>query len=75
LKNKILKRQVYLKYDELKYDENECLMAYVYMKNKTFINAHLLKHGFAKVDTEYPFKDQTRFEKLSQEKVISENKN
>ncbi len=50
LKNKILKRHVFLKFDETKYDQNNHLMAYVYMKNKTFINAHLLKHGFADID-------------------------
>ena len=66
LRNKILKRQVFLKYDEVKYDERKHLMAYVYMKNKTFINAHLLKHGLCIVDDKYEFKYKTKFKTLTE---------
>jgi site-specific DNA-methyltransferase (adenine-specific) len=65
LVNKILKRQIYLKYDEPKYDEQNRLLAYVYMKNKTFINAHLIKEGFAELDREYPFKYKSKFESFT----------
>jgi len=64
LNNKILKRQIYLKYDETKYDNNNQLLAYVYMKNKTFINAHILKHGFGELDSEIPFKFINKFKNL-----------
>ncbi len=64
LNNKILKRQIYLKYGEIKYDDNNQLLAYVYMKNKTFINAHLLKHGFVELDSEIPFKYSNKFKNL-----------
>ncbi len=74
LSNKILKRQIYLKYDETKYDDDNQLLAYVYMKNKTFINAHILKHGFGELDTEIPFKYINKFKNLmnnaSYEKTI-----
>jgi site-specific DNA-methyltransferase (adenine-specific) len=73
LTNKILRRQVFLKFDEAKYDKNNHLMAYVYMKNKTFVNAHLLKHGFAEIDAEFSFKYEHKFKKLLQEDVIYEN--
>lgn len=63
LENKVLKRQIYLKYDDQKYDKNNQLMAYVYMKNKTFINAHILKYGFADLDTEYKFRYEDKFKK------------
>lgn len=66
LRNKILKRQIFLKYDECKYDEDNTLLAYVYLKNKTFINAHLLKHGFAKVDRTINFKLKDKFLKMEQ---------
>lgn len=73
LKNKILRRQIFLKFDESKYDKEDRLMAYVYMKNKTFINAHLVKEGFAEVDLEFPFRYKSKFEKLLKNKVIYEN--
>jgi len=53
---KILKRQVYLKYDAIKYDEHNNILAYVYMKNKTFINAHLLKQALCDVESGYDYK-------------------
>ncbi len=64
LRNKILKRQVYLKYDVLKHDGRNMPLAYVYAKNRTFINAHLLKKGFAGVDDEFPFRYRNKFEKI-----------
>jgi len=66
LKKKILKRQIFLKYDEKKYDKNNILLAYVYLKNKTFINAHLIKHGFAKVDRAINFDLKNKFLKMEQ---------
>lgn len=63
---KIQGRPVYLKYDDIKHDQNNVLLAYVYMKNKTFINAHLLKHGFAEVDSEFPFRYDEKFKRLYQ---------
>jgi site-specific DNA-methyltransferase (adenine-specific) len=64
LKKKISKGQVYLRFDEVKYDSENRLLAYVHMKNKTFINAHLVKNGFAKIDEEFPFKYRKKFENL-----------
>ena len=55
---------LYLKFDEQKYDKENHLLAYVYMKNKTFINAHLIKYGFAVIDTEYQFSYIDKFSKL-----------
>lgn len=51
LNSKLKGQQVYLKFDTIKHDESCILLAYVYLKNKTFINAHLVKHGFAIVDS------------------------
>ncbi|MCD6375253.1 MAG: thermonuclease family protein, partial [Caldisericaceae bacterium] len=42
------------------------LLAYVYLKNKTFINAHLIKHGFAKVDRAINFNLKNKFLKMEQ---------
>jgi site-specific DNA-methyltransferase (adenine-specific) len=45
-------------------------MAYVYLKNKTFLNAHLIKNGFVEVEFSYNFKHKNRFIKYSKEGII-----
>jgi site-specific DNA-methyltransferase (adenine-specific) len=55
---------VFLKFDETKHDIQNNLMAYVYLKNKTFLNAHLLKNGLAKVDRKANFKNKLKFIEL-----------
>lgn len=54
-------RRVFLRYDSLKYDSDNVLLVYLYLDNKTFINAHLLKHGLADVDTSMEYKHKSRF--------------
>jgi site-specific DNA-methyltransferase (adenine-specific) len=43
-------QKVFLRFDSVKYDENGCLLSYLYLKNKTFINGHLLKSGLVDFD-------------------------
>jgi len=57
-------RKVFLRYDTVKYDEKEVLLCYLYLDNKTFINAHMLKNGLADVDYSFDFKYKSKFEKL-----------
>ncbi|MBI4548271.1 MAG: thermonuclease family protein [Ignavibacteriae bacterium] len=64
LTTKIKSEQVFLKYDKNKYDENGNLLAYVYLRNKTFINAHLIKRGLVNIDTDYDYKYKRRFESI-----------
>ncbi|MFQ5629142.1 MAG: DNA methyltransferase [bacterium] len=73
LQRKIGKGQIYLKFDAAKYDKENHLLAYVYMKNKTFINAHLIKHGYAELDTEFPFMYRSKFQELLKELSVYEN--
>jgi len=54
-------QKVFLKYDETKHDENNHLMVYLYLKNKTFLNAHLIKNGLADVDLAFNYKNKERF--------------
>jgi site-specific DNA-methyltransferase (adenine-specific) len=54
-------QKVFLKFDIQKYDKQNNLFCYLYLKNKTFINAHLLKEGLADVDTTIDFKYKTKF--------------
>lgn len=61
LYKKLKGKKVYLKYDEVKHDSDNHLMAYLYLENKTFINAHLLKEGLAIVDNTIDFKYKNKF--------------
>lgn len=59
--NKLKGKKVFLKYDEIKHDSENHLMAYLYLENKTFINAHLLKEGLVDVDRNIDFKYKNKF--------------
>ena len=56
-----MSKKVFLKYDEIKHDSENHLMAYLYLENKTFINAHLLKEGLVDVDSNIDFKYKNKF--------------
>jgi len=64
LKDKTSNQQVFLKFDEIKHDNSNNLLAYVYLKNKTFLNAHLIKNGLAIADTETEYKNKKKFKQL-----------
>lgn len=61
LSNKTKGKRVFLKYDNIKYDEDNNLLCYLYLENKTFLNAHLIKKGLALVDTEIEYKYKQKF--------------
>ncbi|MBO5855012.1 MAG: thermonuclease family protein [Bacteroidales bacterium] len=58
-------RKVFMKYDVVKYDSDNVLLCYMYLDNKTFLNAHLLKNGLADVDLSIDFKYMNKFNKLA----------
>ena len=64
LVSKLKGKKVFLRYDETKYDTENHLMVYLYLENKTFINAHLLKNKLVLVDDSVDFKYKTKFQKL-----------
>ena len=64
LKAKCKGKRVFMKYDEQKYDADNHLLAYLYLENKTFINAHLLKTKLAEVDESIEYKHKQKFQKL-----------
>ena len=65
LQNKTKGQKVFLKFDNIKYDEQNNLFAYLYLQNKTFINAYLIKNGFALVDNDYEYKYKNKFNELT----------
>ena len=60
LKIKTKNQKVYMRFDSEKHDSDNNLFCYLYLKNKTFLNAHLIKKGLARVDeqTEYKYKNK-----------------
>jgi site-specific DNA-methyltransferase (adenine-specific) len=54
-------KRVFLKYDNVKYDNENNLLCYLYLENKTFINAHLVKNGLVQVDCNIDFKYKEKF--------------
>jgi site-specific DNA-methyltransferase (adenine-specific) len=65
LNDSIKGKQVFLKYDEAKYDKDNNLQCYLYLKNKTFINAHLIKNSFVVPDKQSEYKLKSKFLSLS----------
>jgi len=71
LKEKLKGEKVFLKFDAIKYDEKGNLLCYLYLKNKTFINAHLIKNKLAQVDSSQNFKYKEKFLDLQKNEVKS----
>lgn len=61
LKAKTKGQKVFMKYDTEKYDTDKNLFCYLYLKNKTFLNAHLIKGGYALADKEMEYKNKKKF--------------
>ncbi|MEP7238424.1 MAG: DNA methyltransferase [Ferruginibacter sp.] len=59
--DKMKGKRVFLKYDNVKYDSENNLLCYLYLENKTFINAHLIKSGLVDVDVKNEFKYREKF--------------
>lgn len=54
-------QKVFMKFDNQKYDDGNNLLCYLYLSNKTFINAHIIKEGLADVDVLTDFKYKNKF--------------
>ncbi|MDI6605321.1 MAG: DNA methyltransferase [Thermoanaerobacteraceae bacterium] len=61
LKNMIKGKKVFLKFDTVKYDKDNNLLCYLYLKDKTFINGHLIKSNLVDVDTSLEYKYRDKF--------------
>jgi site-specific DNA-methyltransferase (adenine-specific) len=66
LKGKLKGERVFLKYDEIKHDSQNNLLVYLYLENKTFINAHLLKNNLALTDNSFDHRYKNKFTTLYQ---------
>ncbi len=65
LSKRFKRHRVFMKFDNIKYDSASNLLCYLYLKNKTFVNAHLIKSGLVDVDTSIDYKYRTKFLNLA----------
>ena len=61
LENLTKGQKVFLRFDEVKHDKNNSILCYLYLRNKTFVNAHLIKRHLVDVDTTYSYKHKSKF--------------
>ena len=61
LNKKFENRKIFLKYDNIKYDDTETIVCYVYLDNKTFVNNHLIRTGFVDVDWDLDYSCKQKF--------------
>lgn len=66
-----MRNKVFIRLDEsLKNDGEGNLFVYLYLENKTFINAHLIKKGLIDVDTIRDYKYKAMFTRYQKNKSI-----
>jgi len=61
LTKKTKSQPVFIRFDEERLDDAGNWLGYLYLKNKTFLNAHMIKAGLADVEREKSFKYRRRF--------------
>ena len=57
----VLKKDIFLQFDNDSVLDKDTVMAYVYLKNKIFVNAYLIKSGIASPDLSMDFKYKKKF--------------
>ncbi|MCL4548258.1 MAG: site-specific DNA-methyltransferase [Bacteroidetes bacterium] len=65
LRNVTKGNPILLRFDEKKFDNNNNLLVYLFLKNKTFVNAHLIKKNLVDVESSMDFKYKNKFEKIA----------
>jgi site-specific DNA-methyltransferase (adenine-specific) len=53
-------QKVYIKLDKTKHDKENNLLCYLYLSNRTFVNAHLIRSGLVDVDTNINYRYKNR---------------
>ncbi|MCX7883405.1 MAG: DNA methyltransferase [Brevinematales bacterium] len=66
LKRKLNKQKVFLKFDNKRYDAQNNLLVYLYLKNKTFVNLHLIKNNLVDVDLQGDYSLKSKFIKVKE---------
>ena len=61
LRSKTKGQKVFMKFGQVKHNSKNNLLCYLYLQNKTFINAHLVKEGLVSTDSEIDFRNKNKF--------------
>ncbi len=61
LSEKTRGQKVFLKFDKIERDSDGNRYGYLHLKNKTHLNAHLIRYGLAEPDTELEYRYKKRF--------------
>ena len=61
LRDKTRGQKVFMNFDAIKHDHDNNLLCYLYLQNKTFLNAHLIKSGLVDVDDTLDYKYKEKF--------------
>jgi site-specific DNA-methyltransferase (adenine-specific) len=61
LRRKTKGQRVFLRFDRERYDGHDNMLCYLYLKNKSFLNAHLIKAKLVAVETRSEYKYKKRF--------------
>jgi len=61
LRQKTCGQKVFLRFDSIKHDEHNNLLCYLYLWNKTFLNAHLVRLGLGEADSTRDYKYKSKF--------------
>jgi site-specific DNA-methyltransferase (adenine-specific) len=61
LRDKTRGQKVFVKFDTIKHDRQNNLFCYLYLQNKTFLNAHLIKRALVDVDITLDYKYKSIF--------------
>ena len=69
LREKTQGQKVFMRFDSINYDKDNNLLCYLYLWNKTFLNAHLIKENLVYVDTSVEYKYKKQFLNLRKEQV------
>lgn len=67
LKNYILGKNIFIKYDDIQILKKDRIMGYIYLKNKIFVNSYLIKAGYAVPSDETEYKYKSKFIKIFEE--------
>ncbi|MFH1718707.1 MAG: DNA methyltransferase [Planctomycetota bacterium] len=69
LEDLVAGQKVSLRFDHTKHDSDGILLSYVYLRNKTHVNAHMVKSGLVAVDTGSHYRMKGRFLSLIPQEV------
>lgn len=61
LQMKLKNQRVFIRFDNVKYDEKNNLLCYLYLQNKTFVNAHLIRSDLVDVDASLKYRYRSKF--------------